>query len=92
MSNTLSWTGESVQLKPEPFPLCLLFLSLYCLFLGAEVGAGGTWSSLNLSCTFGFLNRFSKLLIDGHLLAFLMVISVLIITHELNSDFLKQGT
>lgn len=31
---------------------------------------------MNLSCTVGFLNSFPRLLIDGHLLGFLTVISV----------------
>lgn len=47
---------------------------------------------MNLSYTVGFLNSFSKLLIDGHLLGFLMVISVPTSPHELTSDFLKKDT
>lgn len=68
------------------FSLCPLFLSLYCLFLGAEVGG---WSNLNLSCAIGFLNSFSKAywwsttcISYGYFSPY----------HELTSDFLKQGT
>ena len=90
MSNTLSWTEESVQLKPEePFSLSLAFVIILPFSLG---GGGEGWLNVNLSCTFGSLNSFSKLLIDGYLPAFLMVISVPTSTHELTSDFLKQGT
>ena len=77
MSNTLSWTGGSIELKPEPFFLCRLFFSLYCLFLGAEVGGEGVVVKFKPFLYTGFLNRFSKLLIDGHLLVFLWLLQSL---------------